>query len=176
MVTGMRGLCNGLGPAVFGLIFYVFHVDLNEDEARLAAQDGLASPSMNSTSIVVAPDSPTSDLTKQHHVLSHVSKVRSIFSFHPSIQAIKMYWYVASADNSRTTFCVWIAHSGVSHCSSDVHSRTSLSLQVSSRWCFNRSGGPASRSPTHSPFPLGWSWRNVKSRTSHTLRTRESSK
>lgn len=29
MVTGMRGLCNGLGPAMFGLIFYMFHVDLN---------------------------------------------------------------------------------------------------------------------------------------------------
>ena len=39
MVTGMRGLCNGLGPAVFGLIFYIFHVDLNEDEARLNAVD-----------------------------------------------------------------------------------------------------------------------------------------
>lgn len=31
MVTGMRGLCNGLGPAMFGVIFYIFHVDLNED-------------------------------------------------------------------------------------------------------------------------------------------------
>ncbi|XP_071057140.1 hippocampus abundant transcript 1 protein isoform X1 [Onthophagus taurus] len=31
MVTGMRGLCNGLGPAMFGLIFYIFHVDLNEE-------------------------------------------------------------------------------------------------------------------------------------------------
>lgn len=31
MVTGMRGLCNGLGPAMFGVIFYLFHVDLNED-------------------------------------------------------------------------------------------------------------------------------------------------
>lgn len=30
MVTGMRGLCNGLGPAMFGIIFYLFHVDLNE--------------------------------------------------------------------------------------------------------------------------------------------------
>lgn len=29
MVTGMRGLCNGLGPAMFGIIFYLFHVDLN---------------------------------------------------------------------------------------------------------------------------------------------------
>lgn len=32
MVTGMRGLCNGLGPAMFGIIFYMFHVDLNEGD------------------------------------------------------------------------------------------------------------------------------------------------
>ena len=29
-MTGIRGLCNGLGPALFGFIFYLFHVDLNE--------------------------------------------------------------------------------------------------------------------------------------------------
>ncbi|KAJ8958403.1 hypothetical protein NQ318_002185 [Aromia moschata] len=32
MVTGMRGLCNGFGPAMFGLIFFMFHVDLNGAE------------------------------------------------------------------------------------------------------------------------------------------------
>ena len=32
MITGMRGLCNGLGPAMYGLIFSLFHVDLNEPE------------------------------------------------------------------------------------------------------------------------------------------------
>uniref|UniRef100_A0AAG5DDP8 Major facilitator superfamily (MFS) profile domain-containing protein n=1 Tax=Anopheles atroparvus TaxID=41427 RepID=A0AAG5DDP8_ANOAO len=37
MVTGMRGLCNGLGPAMFGVIFYVFHVDLNDEHASGAA-------------------------------------------------------------------------------------------------------------------------------------------
>lgn len=31
IITGMRGLCSGLGPAVFGFIFYLFHVDLNPD-------------------------------------------------------------------------------------------------------------------------------------------------
>lgn len=31
MVTGMRGLCNGLGPAMFGVVFYLFHVDLNDE-------------------------------------------------------------------------------------------------------------------------------------------------
>jgi len=34
MVTGMRGLCNGLGPAMFGVIFYLFHVDLNDEHGR----------------------------------------------------------------------------------------------------------------------------------------------
>jgi hypothetical protein len=30
MVNGVRGLCNGLGPALFGFIFYLFNVNLNE--------------------------------------------------------------------------------------------------------------------------------------------------
>jgi hypothetical protein len=29
MVNGVRGLCNGLGPALFGFIFYLFNVNLN---------------------------------------------------------------------------------------------------------------------------------------------------
>lgn len=33
MVTGMRGLCNGMGPAMFGVVFYMFHVDLNEGDS-----------------------------------------------------------------------------------------------------------------------------------------------
>ena len=32
MVTGVRGLCQGLGPALFGLIFYLFNVDLEMEE------------------------------------------------------------------------------------------------------------------------------------------------
>ncbi|PNF21228.1 Hippocampus abundant transcript 1 protein [Cryptotermes secundus] len=39
MVTGMRGLCNGLGPAMFGVIFYLFHVDLNEDSPAGRGRD-----------------------------------------------------------------------------------------------------------------------------------------
>ncbi|XP_057212145.1 hippocampus abundant transcript-like protein 1 isoform X2 [Triplophysa rosa] len=30
MVTGIRGLCNGLGPAMFGFIFFLFNVELLE--------------------------------------------------------------------------------------------------------------------------------------------------
>ena len=32
MITGIRGLCNGIGPALFGLVFYVFHVDLEDED------------------------------------------------------------------------------------------------------------------------------------------------
>ncbi|KAM6939740.1 LOW QUALITY PROTEIN: hippocampus abundant transcript 1 protein-like [Xenentodon cancila] len=32
MVTGIRGLCNGLGPALYGFIFYLFNVKLNTME------------------------------------------------------------------------------------------------------------------------------------------------
>ncbi|XP_036409548.1 hippocampus abundant transcript 1 protein-like [Megalops cyprinoides] len=30
MITGIRGLCNGLGPAFYGFVFYIFHVELEE--------------------------------------------------------------------------------------------------------------------------------------------------
>ena len=30
VITGIRGLCNGLGPALFGLIFFLFDVHLND--------------------------------------------------------------------------------------------------------------------------------------------------
>lgn len=29
MITGVRGLCNGLGPALFGLVFHIFNVELD---------------------------------------------------------------------------------------------------------------------------------------------------
>ncbi|XP_055631688.1 hippocampus abundant transcript 1 protein isoform X3 [Toxorhynchites rutilus septentrionalis] len=40
MVTGMRGLCNGLGPAMFGVIFYLFHVDLNDEHNGAGSLNG----------------------------------------------------------------------------------------------------------------------------------------
>uniref|UniRef100_A0A4W4FIR7 Major facilitator superfamily (MFS) profile domain-containing protein n=1 Tax=Electrophorus electricus TaxID=8005 RepID=A0A4W4FIR7_ELEEL len=33
MITGIRGLCNGLGPALYGFIFYIFHVELDVPES-----------------------------------------------------------------------------------------------------------------------------------------------
>lgn len=29
MITGIRGLCNGLGPALYGFIFFLFNVEFN---------------------------------------------------------------------------------------------------------------------------------------------------
>ncbi|XP_033019811.1 hippocampus abundant transcript-like protein 1 isoform X2 [Lacerta agilis] len=44
IITGIRGLCNGLGPALFGFIFFLFHVELTElepvpDPDKKAMQD-----------------------------------------------------------------------------------------------------------------------------------------
>uniref|UniRef100_A0A8C5HP17 Major facilitator superfamily (MFS) profile domain-containing protein n=1 Tax=Gouania willdenowi TaxID=441366 RepID=A0A8C5HP17_GOUWI len=32
MITGIRGLCNGLGPALYGFVFYLFHVELSDTD------------------------------------------------------------------------------------------------------------------------------------------------
>lgn len=32
MITGIRGLCNGLGPALYGFIFFLFNVELSDIE------------------------------------------------------------------------------------------------------------------------------------------------
>ncbi|CAO2596465.1 Hippocampus abundant transcript-like protein 1 [Lemmus lemmus] len=39
IITGIRGLCNGLGPALYGFIFYLFHVELNELGPDLNSDD-----------------------------------------------------------------------------------------------------------------------------------------
>lgn len=41
MITGVRGLCNGLGPALYGLIFYLFHVDLNDKNSKISGHPGV---------------------------------------------------------------------------------------------------------------------------------------
>jgi hypothetical protein len=33
VLTGIRGLCNGMGPALYGLIFYIFNVDLTKQHS-----------------------------------------------------------------------------------------------------------------------------------------------
>lgn len=60
MVTGMRGLCNGLGPAMFGIIFYIFNVDLNDEHAKLSNIDSNRNVTINSMAeyTALAPGPP----------------------------------------------------------------------------------------------------------------------
>uniref|UniRef100_A0A3B3DB42 Si:ch211-87m7.2 n=1 Tax=Oryzias melastigma TaxID=30732 RepID=A0A3B3DB42_ORYME len=39
MITGIRGLCNGLGPALYGFIFFLFNVELSELPCLLLVND-----------------------------------------------------------------------------------------------------------------------------------------
>jgi len=36
VITGIRSLCYGLGPALFGFIFYLFHVDVEKTDVVIA--------------------------------------------------------------------------------------------------------------------------------------------
>jgi len=55
MVTGMRGLCTGLGPAMFGVIFYLFHVDLKDDKPEQPNSQNHTSPIDVVTELVPGP-------------------------------------------------------------------------------------------------------------------------
>merc|ERR1719322_379000 len=57
MITGMRGLCNGLGPAMFGLIFSLFHIELNENKAATTSV-----PSVLSSNVTITDEVPQSFL------------------------------------------------------------------------------------------------------------------
>ncbi|XP_035706679.1 hippocampus abundant transcript 1 protein isoform X3 [Folsomia candida] len=78
MITGMRGLCNGLGPAVFGVIFYLFHVDLNEDEAKLSKVDQMTGTgsgqhvTFDTAGEGGVVNNVTAELIEPHHALSHI--------------------------------------------------------------------------------------------------------
>lgn len=34
MVTGIRGLCNGIGPALYGFVFWIFRINFNEEKTE----------------------------------------------------------------------------------------------------------------------------------------------
>ncbi|KAL7876742.1 hypothetical protein AOLI_G00117050 [Acnodon oligacanthus] len=59
MITGIRGLCNGLGPALYGFVFYLFHVELNEmdpaDSPDKGAKPNMANPTDESAIIPGPP-------------------------------------------------------------------------------------------------------------------------
>ena len=67
VVTGIRGLCNGLGPALFGFIFYLFHVDLNDPDPVPTV------PGTNKT----PADTDNSHIAMLHHIheVSHFKKI-----------------------------------------------------------------------------------------------------
>jgi hypothetical protein len=52
IITGIRGLCNGLGPALFGLMFFIFHVDLDSPKPG-------SSVKTNSTSTKISTGDPS---------------------------------------------------------------------------------------------------------------------
>lgn len=57
VITGIRGLCNGLGPALFGFVFYLFHVDLNDNEG--GSHSAVLPSSRNSSAALQGEDSGT---------------------------------------------------------------------------------------------------------------------
>ncbi|CAF1378366.1 unnamed protein product [Adineta steineri] len=56
MVNGVRGLCNGLGPALFGFIFYLFDVNLNESVPPIPSSSTISSH-LNRTTIRISEKS-----------------------------------------------------------------------------------------------------------------------
>ena len=61
VITGIRGLCNGLGPALFGLIFFLFDVDLNDHPVPETAASG-------SISMMLAASNRTSRMSYQNTI------------------------------------------------------------------------------------------------------------
>ncbi|KAF3698767.1 Hippocampus abundant transcript 1 protein [Channa argus] len=56
MITGIRGLCNGLGPALYGFVFYLFHVELTDtDGSEKGAKLNMANPTDESAIIPGPP-------------------------------------------------------------------------------------------------------------------------
>lgn len=49
MITGIRGLCNGLGPALYGFVFYLFHVELSEMDPAESPEKGVKPNMANPT-------------------------------------------------------------------------------------------------------------------------------
>lgn len=47
IITGIRGLCNGLGPCAFGLVFNLFNVDLTSENSQPMAASAAAAASLN---------------------------------------------------------------------------------------------------------------------------------
>ncbi|OXB83642.1 UNVERIFIED_CONTAM: hypothetical protein H355_015290 [Colinus virginianus] len=55
IITGIRGLCNGLGPALYGFIFFLFHVELNELSPDQTSEKKAMLDPADETAIVPGP-------------------------------------------------------------------------------------------------------------------------
>ncbi|CAI4232739.1 unnamed protein product [Auanema sp. JU1783] len=68
VITGIRGLCQGFGPALFGFVFYLFDVNLDDEEGHLGVAqfppvrirpipltEKILSPRRNETSVIDKP-------------------------------------------------------------------------------------------------------------------------
>ena len=104
----MRGLCNGLGPALYGLIFYLFHVDLNDKNNKISHSDVHANVTM--------------------HVEEPSSVIRVSFVIYLAFDTtfiIKLIvrLFQTIAGSARTAVCVWIIFSCVRFVSSLLHPR-----------------------------------------------------
>lgn len=62
MVNGIRGLCNGLGPALFGFIFYLFNVDLGYSVASLAKINSNSTTSNINSEFIHSPTLSSRDI------------------------------------------------------------------------------------------------------------------
>jgi len=96
MVTGIRGLCNGLGPAMYGLIFYLFHVDLNE-------QDGEEGVERNTTASLHGMDLITSLMPGPPFVFGSLLVLLAILvaAFIPSAPSRAVGWSGAGEGERR---------------------------------------------------------------------------
>ncbi|EDV23032.1 uncharacterized protein TRIADDRAFT_28065, partial [Trichoplax adhaerens] len=55
MVTGVRGLCSGLGPAYYGLIFYAYHVNIASQDVSHNQLGPHKTPNVNDTPSLPGP-------------------------------------------------------------------------------------------------------------------------
>ncbi|XP_036597532.1 hippocampus abundant transcript-like protein 1 [Trichosurus vulpecula] len=55
IITGIRGLCNGLGPALYGFIFFLFHVELTELESVQSSEESNIQDSGSKGAIIPGP-------------------------------------------------------------------------------------------------------------------------
>eukprot|EP00112_Aurelia_sp_Birch-Aquarium-sp1_P007467 Seg1814.10 transcript_id=Seg1814.10/GoldUCD/mRNA.D3Y31 product="Hippocampus abundant transcript 1 protein" protein_id=Seg1814.10/GoldUCD/D3Y31 len=58
IVTGIRGLCNGIGPAMYGLVFYLFHVDLSGQKNAQSQNNSTSVHDFDSNITTMIPGPP----------------------------------------------------------------------------------------------------------------------